>query len=309
MNALKTAIIAILLFNAGISLYGWLAGGEFPSEPELRYERVDTDASEGLDLTALTSLVKEVRSGQELERRLNEKESINNLDLNGDRKVDYLSVSEFGDVQKKIGYSLLVEPAKNESQEIAAVTVERNGDRAEIQVVGNEQIYGDGAVYNDWAPVERQKETQHSGAGYGFPLLASYFLFRPLWISPWSFGYYPPYFSPYPMASRGMYANRVQAKKSPTVRKGANSFQKGSGTSIANPNRGKTASRGITRSLKKPTSTQRRFQTTQRRTLKSGGFGRSGSGSAKSAGLFGSGRTGSFRSSSSRSRSFSYGGK
>ena len=312
MKALKIAIIAILLFNGGLSLYNWLAKGD-PKSVQHEQPKVDAseeEASKGLDLLALTALVKEIRSGQELERRLNEKESINNLDLNGDEKVDYISVTEFGDVQKKIGFSLVVEPEKNEKQEIATATVELNQDKAEIQVVGNEQIYGEGAIYNDWTPVERQKEVQRSGTGYGFPLLASYFLLRPLWVSPWYFGYYPSYFSPYPMVSRGMYENRITTQKSSTIKKGPNHFQRKSNTSITNPNKGKTATRGITRSLKKPTSTQKKFQATQKRTLQSGGFGRSESTSARPKSRFGSRQnTGSFRSSASRSRSFSFSGK
>ena len=343
MKALKIAIIAILLLNAGLAVFNWMT--EEPPTP-VQSVQAEIAAADGLDLPALTALVKEIRSGQELERRLNERDSINNLDLNGDKKVDYISVSEFGDVQKKIGFSLLVEPEKDQQQEVAVVTVERNQDKAEIQVVGNEQIYGDGAIYNDWAPVEREKEIRHSGTGYGFSLLAGYFLFRPLWISPWHFGYYPSYFSPYPMASRSMYAGRVDTVRSSTTQKGANRFQKSSKTSVRNPNKGKVASRGVTRSLKKPTSTQRKFQTAQKNTLRSGGFGRTGgsssgskslvgsqptqrkfqtaqkstlrsggfgragSSSFGSKSLFGSQRnTGSFRSSSSRSRSFRVGGK
>ncbi len=309
MKALKAAIVAILLLNVGISLFNWFATEETPSAAQ--YIQPEIPAAEGLELVALTSLVKEIRSGQELERRLNEKDGINNMDLNGDDKVDYISVSEFGDVQRKIGYSMVIEPEKNEKQEIAIATVELNQDKAEIQVVGNEQVYGDNAIYNDWTTVERPKEVQHSGsASYAFPLLASYFLLRPLWMSPFYYGYYPSYYSPYPTTSPNRYSNRVSSKRSSSVKKGANNFQRTSKTSITSPNKGKTANKGITRSLKKPTSTQKQFQATQRRSVRSGGFGKSGSKSSSSQSIFGSKKSSSsFRSSVSRSRSFSFSGK
>ena len=105
MNALKIAIVAILVFNLGTSVVRWLSEDSTPES------YIETPVAEGLELKALTALTKEIRSGQELERRLNEKEGINNLDLNSDDIVDYVTVTEFGAVNNKIGYSLVVEPA------------------------------------------------------------------------------------------------------------------------------------------------------------------------------------------------------
>lgn len=274
----------ILVFNLIYSVYGWLSSENNQvaglSEPEreqvmLSPEEPVTDAAEGLELAGLTGLVKEVRSGQELERILNEKDSINNMDLNGDNQVDYLFVREYGDPQKKIGYSITTEPEKGEVQEIADVTVELNGDRAEIQVVGNEQIYGRNAIYNDWTKVEREvpQEKRTEGAAT-VPMHASYFYPHPLWISPFFFGFYPGFFSPFPVISRQVYVNRVNNYNPGTVARGQNAYQRSSTNQITSPNQGKTANKGIARSLRNPTSTQKQFQATQARNLKAGGFGR-----------------------------------
>lgn len=352
MKALKVAIVMILVFNLIYSVYGWLSSKDekamAPNEPD-REQLIQTaeeplsDAADGLELAGLTGLVKEIRSGQELERLLNEKDSINNLDLNGDDQVDYLFVREFGDPQKKIGYSITAEPEKGEVQEIAEVTVEPNGDRAEIQVVGNEQIYGRDAIYNDWTKVEREvtQEKQGSGAS-AVPMHSSYFYPHPLWISPFFFGFYPAFFSPFPVMSRPMYVNRVNTYNPGTVARGQNPYQSTSPNKITNPNQGKTANKGIARSLKNPTSTQKQFQATQARNLKSGGFGRVsrpaagslstnsasssfGTGNKANSNQFGTsqkttgsrsafgnsgksfGSSSSFRSRSSGSRSFSFG--
>src|SRR3989339_729767 len=136
MKALKVAIVFILVLNGVYSLTQWL-GSSSPENERIAEAAAEPDpAASGFDLAALTSLTKEIRSGQELERKLNEKDGINNLDLNDDGKVDYLQVEEFGKPETgKVGYSLYTEPAKGERQEIAEVTVEQNGDQAEIQVV------------------------------------------------------------------------------------------------------------------------------------------------------------------------------
>ena len=66
-------------------------------------------AAEGLNLLALSELVKETKSPEELERKLNDPSvGVNNLDLDKDGKVDYLNVAEYGDNKIK-GLSFYVE--------------------------------------------------------------------------------------------------------------------------------------------------------------------------------------------------------
>ncbi|MDH5560888.1 MAG: hypothetical protein OEY59_08560 [Deltaproteobacteria bacterium] len=286
MKSIKFALIVILAFNGLLAVYNWVSKEDATADnyqiEESFNEQPPEEASEGLSLVALTALTKEVRSGQELERRLNEKDSINNLDLNLDEKVDYIFIKEFGDTENKIGYSLTVQPQKDQEQEIAAVTVEKNGDRAEIQVVGNEQVYGENQIFNDWAPVKRDPSEAKSTASGNQPVYNSYFMPRPLFFSPWAFGFYPAYYSFFPIMPMGMYSSRISSYNTAGVNRGTNSYQKTSNKSITNPNQGKTAGKGINRSLRKPTATQKQFQTQNRSKVRSGGFGRSKSGNSLS---------------------------
>jgi len=306
----------ILVFNGLFSFYNWLTRTDPGYQAQVQQAVAQPQAAEGLDLQALTLLSKEIRSGQEFERRVNEKGGINNLDLNSDDKVDYLFVREFGDVKGKIGYSLTVQPQKDETQEVASVTVEKNGDRAEIQVVGNEQIYGDQTIFNDWTAIEREQLPEQSSTGKPAPMYHSYFYPRPLWFSPFYFGFYPAYYAFFPVMGRTAYASRVsRSYNTGSVQRGGSKFQRSSGKQISNPNKGKTANKGISRSLQKPTNTQKKFQATRNRNLKSGGFGksanRSQSGTTRKSAFGSSTRRsttfGSVRSSSLRSRSFSLG--
>jgi hypothetical protein len=308
MKAIKIALVMILVVNGSFSLYNWMFNEE--SKPALQQNvqmlpEPNMAAADGFDLRSLTSMVKEVRSGQELERKLNEKGGINNIDLDGNGKTDYIFVREFGDVKDKIGYSMTVEPVKGEIQEIATAEVEKNGDRAEIQVVGNDQIYGQEAIYNDWTQIEREKLPEQSGSKSA-PMYHSYFYPRPLWISPFFFGFYPPYYSFFPIVGRTSYMTQTNRYRSPGVQSGRNSYQRSSKNQIQSPNKGKSANRGITRSLKKPTSTQKQFQATRNRNVKSGGFGRgTASASSRSGSANRSSRTRSFSSRSSGSGSSS----
>jgi len=242
---------------------------------------VTSDAADGLDLKALTAIIKDVKSGEELEKKLNDANGINNLDLNEDGKVDYLKVSEYGGQNNSYGFSITTEPVKGEEQEVASIEITKKGDQAEVEVRGNEQIYGSGHYYRENHFWRNMFIASYFTRGFG------------MWHSPYHWGYYPPYYRSYGVVNRTVYRNR------------SNSFTRGSkirrvkksNSGLKNPNRGKAASRGITSRLKNPTKTQKSFQKRNpSKKVRSGGFGRSKSKTSS--------RSGSIRrSSSSRSRS------
>ncbi len=234
----------------------------------------DEDASEGLDLRALPGLIKEVKTPEELEQKLNEAGGVNNLDLNNDGVVDYINVTELKEESKNIhGFKLSTEVAPGEVQDLATIEVEQKGESVEVNTYGNNSLYG--------------------GAGYtsSFPLgsffLMSYFLSpHSLFFSPWSYGSYPNNYRPYNNVSRNDYLNRAsrfQSASNPTSR--AKNF-----TATQNANS------GIKKNLRNPTASQRAFRTRElNRSVGSGGFGRNTSKPRSSA----------FGSSSSRIRGFS----
>ncbi|MEJ2056005.1 MAG: hypothetical protein P8X42_18990 [Calditrichaceae bacterium] len=239
-------------------------------------------SAEGLDLKAVGALLKKADDAKTFEKLLNSKEEgVNNLDLNEDGKVDYISVTEFGNDSIK-GFSLTTEPTSGEVQEIATIEIKKVGNNeAKVQIQGNQQIYGNHHYY-------------HSHFGLTDMLIMGY-LFRPhgFYASPWSYGVYPGYYHTYstiPMSRYHSNVNRAyggtnfRSSNSPTIR-----------SNIKSPNAGKTA-RTIRAPLKNPTSSQKAFQARNpSKQVKSGGFGRRGSSVRRSA--------------SSRSGSYSRGGK
>lgn len=132
-------------------------GDPYPNEAPLTdAEQEDYWAKENFDLQRVGSLLERSNSPQEFEAYLNEDDGINNLDLNGDGYVDYISVDEFedrGDGER--GLSLFSRFGPDLIQEIATIIFYRddlNSPGARIVLAGNEQIYGDNNYYEtNWA--------------------------------------------------------------------------------------------------------------------------------------------------------------
>lgn len=110
---------------------------------------VTSYAADNLDLKAVTALATEVKTAEELEKKLNDPASkINNLDLDEDDKIDYIKVTEIAGEQK--GFSLTVEvPSETgvEEQEIATIQFDLTKDKQRVQTHGNRYIYGSGYYY------------------------------------------------------------------------------------------------------------------------------------------------------------------
>jgi hypothetical protein len=244
-------------------------------------------ASEGLDLKAVGELLKKAKDGETFEKLLNSKsEGINNLDLDEDGKVDYISVTEYGNDKMK-GFSLTVETGPNEVQEVATIEIEKQSDQqGQMQITGNQQIYGANHHY-------------HSGFGLtDFLIMSWLFSSRPFYSSPWHYGAYPGYYSPYSTVPNTAYRSNMNNRtRSTSFRQSSSRTMR---TAISSPNRGKTAT-NIKAPLKNPTASQKSFQARNpSKQVKSGGFGRRSSSTSNRA-------TSVRRSSSSRSGGFSRG--
>lgn len=270
-----------------------------------------TSAAEGLDLRALTLLVKEVKDAPGLEKRLNSSGSINNLDLDDNGVVDYIKVTEYGTTNHK-GFSFTVEVSPGDIQEVATIELVKEQQQVAVNTYGNQNIYGPGYSY-------------HNRYDLADVLIVAW-LFgafdRPVYYSPYGYGNYPTYYGAgYSRTPTSQYRSRVQTysqqrqKPSAPVRQSvsdANSTKKNFSSSAAttsrspsgtggfgrassastrrlqSPNANKTAT-SIKAPLSNPTQSQRTFQTrvaqaarakSSSTSTRSGGFGRSSSSSS-----------------------------
>lgn len=249
--------------------YGLMAGLVLWGAEACSNDRYDVNvtgssASDGLDLKAVGALVQDAKDAESFERLLNDpSRGVNNLDLDEDGNVDYIKVTEFGDGDAR-GFALTTELAPGDVQEIATVNIVKAEDRAEMEVRGNQHIYGHRHYY-------------HSHFGLTDMLLFSY-LFRPhaMYVSPWGYGAYPGYWGRGPtVVTRTIYRDRVRnvAKASPLRSAPSSRLSR---APAASPHQGKASSR-VRAPLKAPTASQRRFQARNpSKTVRGGGFGRRG---------------------------------
>jgi len=172
---------------------------------------------DNLNLYAVLKIFQESPTLESFERSLNDSSSkINNLDLNGDNKTDYIRVidSVQGNVHNIILRAVL---GKGEEQNVAVIIVEKTKDSAvDVQIVGDEDLYGKDYIiepnyknsqaetpnpaYNknveydsNLAPVET---TPYEIASW--PIISWMYMpaYMP-WYSPWNWDYYPVYWSPW----------------------------------------------------------------------------------------------------------------
>src|SRR5215203_2280991 len=98
---------------------------------------------DNLDLYAVLTLFQKSKTIESFEKSLNdEKEKLNNLDLNLDKKIDFIKV-----VTNKTGESyqfiLQVDVTKTESQDVAVILLDKDKDKKiSLQIVGDEELYG-----------------------------------------------------------------------------------------------------------------------------------------------------------------------
>lgn len=253
---------------------------------------VDSQAKEGLDLKALTELIKNGESAEDIENKLNQPGGINNLDLDENDEVDFINVTEYGNKKDAHGFSFTVKLDNGEEQEIAEIEIKKSGENVDIVTRGNQQVYGQNHYYHSYHPISTF-------------LLWSYLMRpHPFYFSPWHHGYYPSYYDYHRPVERNIYRTRTRniTRNSTVTTLSANSAE--SKSSLSNPNRGKSANQGIKKGLSQPTRTQKQFRARNvARKVGSGGFGRT------KTSLFG----GSTKRSSYSARGFfsgrSYGGR
>lgn len=298
---------------ATILLPGCSGGKDNQQQRQSQQTRTETnttiqtagDLGDSLDLSRLPSLVKQAKNGQELEEILNTS-GVNNLDTNGDGKVDYLNVEE-GRENGAQGF-ILYTNENNERIDVARIDVTKTQSTADVAVSGNPAYYGN-------QPVQYR-----SSFPLGEILLAAWLfdLARPRYYHPpYYAGYYPRYYKSYSPISRAAYRSRVSTgsfsvKGKPLVASASKRTVGGASTFATGSN-----SRTMTGGKSFSTTTNKRGSVSN-----STGFGSSsrrttGTGSSTSTGTtrFGNDTStrsstgqGSFGSNSNRRRpSFSFG--
>ncbi|MBP7643548.1 MAG: hypothetical protein KA767_09420 [Saprospiraceae bacterium] len=147
---------------------------------------------------------------EEFEQKLNARDNkVNNLDLNEDGQVDYVSVRDEvdGDIHAIV---LQVDINEQESQDVAVIEVEKSDDEVVfLQMVGNDDLYGEGYIVEP-----RDGELSFDDDEYDETVVVNVnhwpsirFIYGPAyrpWVSPWRFRAHPIWWKPwrpYPYAT------------------------------------------------------------------------------------------------------------
>ena len=198
----------------------------FISQPVFSQETKDTASllglpGDNLDLYAVLTLFQKSKTIEAFEKSLNdEKTGINNLDLNLDKKVDFIKI-----VTKKDGdafsFILQVDVTKKETQDVAIILVSKDKkDVVSIQMVGDEDLYGKDYVIE---PKGNSSVTANPGYKGPDPVIVNVpatetivvqsapivqYVYSPAYVPyypPYYYGYYPPYFAFATVMAVGIY--------------------------------------------------------------------------------------------------------
>ena len=181
------------------------------------------------NLNAAAEVFKNCNSPEDFEKKLNSKSSgVNNLDLNGDKRCDYIKVIDC--TQAGVHALVLrVDVNENESQDLAVFEIEKTAiNKAHLQIVGMSEIYGkqkivepeiEKQIFEDemWeGNSEHEKGPKNFRFEEGnFDLYCNVwywpcvqFIYSPayvVWISPYFWNYYPVWWDPWIPFSWQMY--------------------------------------------------------------------------------------------------------
>ncbi len=205
MKKYLTYAILLAMFTTGASLKAQPNQDEYLGLP-----------GDNLNLYAVMKLFQESPTLETFERDLNDQNfRINNLDLNGDNMIDYITVRDYTD---KNVHTIVLQDAINnrETQDVAVFTVQSfNNGQVQIQLIGDEALYGRNYIIEPITDEQYAGQTPNPGyagnPGYnGTVVTTTYssiaawpiirFIYSPgyvVWHSSWHWGYYPSYWRPW----------------------------------------------------------------------------------------------------------------
>jgi len=179
-------------------------------------------AGDNLDLYAVLDLFQKSKTVEAFEKSLNDASlKINNIDLNLDKKIDFIKVvtNKDGDSYQFI---LRVDVTKTESQDVAVILLDKDKDKKiSLQIVGDEELYGKDYVIE---PKGNSPVTPNPGYKGADPVLESVpattttvvvqsapivqYVYSPAYVPympPYYYGYYPPWFGFATVMAVGIY--------------------------------------------------------------------------------------------------------
>lgn len=178
-----------------------------------------------LDLYAVMEVFQKSKTIEDFEKSLNsDKQKVNNLDLDKDKKVDFIKVvtNKEGD---DFSFILQVAVSKTENQDVAVIFVSKDkSGTVSIQIVGDEDLYGKNYVIepkgsgsastanpgysggSETMNIPAQTATTTTVVVQSAPIVQ--YVYSPAYVPyypPYYYGYYPPYYFPIVPIARAIF--------------------------------------------------------------------------------------------------------
>ena len=180
-------------------------------------------AGDNLDLYAVLTLFQKSKTIEAFEKSLNDEQTkINNLDLNLDKKVDFIKVTTKKE-DSAFTFILQVDVTKTETQDVAIILVNKEKGVVSIQAVGDPELYGKDYVIE---PKGQSSVTANPGYTGADPVIVNVeatpattvvvqqapivqYVYSPAYAPyypPYYYGYYPGWFAFSAVVTWGIYA-------------------------------------------------------------------------------------------------------
>ena len=179
-------------------------------------------AGDNLDLYAVLTVFQKSKTIEAFEKTLNDEQTkINNLDLNLDKKVDFIKVTT---TKKDSAFTFIlqVDVTKTETQDVAVILVNKEKGNITIQAVGDPELYGKDYVIE---PKGNSSVTANPGYTGADPVTVNIeatpttvvvqqapivqYVYSPAYVPyypPYYYGYYPGWFAFSAVVTWGIYA-------------------------------------------------------------------------------------------------------
>lgn len=166
---------------------------------------------ENFSLEGALAMFQKANNLEDFEKSLNEENNnVNNLDLNNDGDIDYVTVEDIMSGDNHV-IVLSAQLGDNEKQDIATIDIEKTGkEEAQLQITGDEDLYAPNTIAE---PFNTSEKLDSSGKGPAVSTLITKqiivnvwfwpsirFIYAPgyrVWVSPNRWGFYPRWWKPW----------------------------------------------------------------------------------------------------------------
>jgi hypothetical protein len=183
-------------------------------------------SGENFSLEGALSMLKKANTIEEFEQFINEeKNDVNNLDLNNDGNIDYITVEDIVENNKHV-LVLTALLGESEKQDVATIAIEKTGnEEAQLQIFGDDDLYAENTIAEPFE-VNEKVGTEKGPAMpeiittrvvvnvWGWPSVR--FVFAPgykIWVSSVRWAVFPRWWKPWRPIRHSVFISRCHIHK------------------------------------------------------------------------------------------------